>query len=74
MTFTVIAAAVVLIFSVGAFLIWIAMHTARRAGADAAERDQFREKSEQARKANEIDELVVRMSDADLDSELFDRG
>ena len=72
MTFAVIAAAVVLLFSLGAFLIWIAIRAARKAGADAAERDRFREKSEQARKANEIDEAVVCMSDSDLDGELRD--
>ena len=74
MSYAIIGASAIVILGLGAFLIGLAFRTARRAGADASERDHYREKSEQARKANEIDEDIVRLSDVDLDSELRDRG
>ena len=52
------------------FLIWLAFGYAKKAGQAAAERDQFKRKSEQARIANAIDEDVGRLSDDDLDREL----
>ena len=54
------------------FLIWLAFRMAQKGGRAGAERDHFQVKSEQASKANEIDEDVARLSDADLDRELRD--
>jgi hypothetical protein len=56
------------------FLVWLAFRYARRAGEAAAERDQFQVKSEQARRANEIDEDVARTPIADIDNELRNGG
>lgn len=55
------------------FLVWLAFHYARTAGAAGAQRDAFRAKSEQARRANEIDECVADLSDDQLDRELCER-
>ena len=58
--------------AIGIFLVWLAFRYARKAGEAGAERDQYRTKAEQGRKANEIDENVARLGDDDLDSELRD--
>jgi hypothetical protein len=57
----------------GVFLVWRAFRSERKRGVAEAQRDQFRKKSEQARRGNEIDENVARLSDDDLDSELCHR-
>ena len=54
------------------FLVWLGFRYARKAGEAGAQRDQALARSEQARKANEIDEDVRRLSDDDLDRELRD--
>lgn len=54
------------------FAIWLAFHLARRAGSAEAERDIFKLKAEQSRRANEIDEDVSCLSDERLDRELRD--
>lgn len=60
---------VVLLFVVG-----LAFHFVRKAGSAEAERDTFKVKSEQARRANEIDEDVACLSNDELDRELRDGG
>jgi len=55
------------------FLVWLAFHYARAAGEADAQRDAFKAKSEQARRANEIDESVSTLSDGQLDRELLER-
>ena len=64
----VIGSAVVVLCVMG----WLGFRYARRSGRAEAQRAHFQRKSEQARMANEIDEDVARMSDADLDRELRD--
>ena len=54
------------------FAVWLAFHIARKAGSAEAERDIFKLKAEQARRANEIDEDVASLSDEQLDRELRD--
>ena len=54
------------------FIVWIAFKTAEKKGRAEAEREQFQAKSEAATEAHEIDEAVLRLSDADLDRELRD--
>ena len=58
------------VVAVAMFLVWLAFRYARKAGEAGAERDHAMTKAEQARKANEIDEDVARLSDAGLDDEL----
>lgn len=55
------------------FIVWIALKSAERKGRADAERDRFLAESEAARRANEIDEDVMRLPDDELDRELFDR-
>ena len=55
------------------FLVWLAFRYARTAGEAAAQRDAFKARSEQARRANEIDESVSALSDDQLDRELLER-
>ena len=55
------------------FIVWIAFRSAERKGRADAERDRFQAASEAARRANEIDEDVMRLPDDELDRELFDR-
>ncbi len=50
-----------------------ALRVAKGSGRAEAERDYFEAKSEQARRANEIDEDVSGLSDNELDRELRDR-
>lgn len=54
------------------FIVWIAFRSAERKGWADAERDRFMAESETARRANEIDESVMRLSDGELDRELCD--
>ena len=70
----VITAVAAVILGLGAFLIWRAFAAERRRGAAEADRDHYQAKSEQARRANAIDEDVARLSDSDLDSELRGNG
>lgn len=54
-------------------VVWLACKAAESEGRSDAERDHLLERSETARRANEIDEGVKRLSDSDLDRELCDR-
>jgi hypothetical protein len=56
------------------FIVWLAFKNAEGKGRAEAERDHFQTESEEARRANEIDEAVIRLSDSDLDRELRDPG
>jgi hypothetical protein len=60
------------LFAVLAFIVWIGFKSAEKKGRAEAEREQFQAKSEAATEAHEIDEAVLRLSDADLDRELRD--
>lgn len=64
----VVGGAVVVLCVMG----WLGLRYARKSGEAEAVRAHLQRKSEQARLANEIDEDVARMSDADLDRELRD--
>jgi ABC-type nickel/cobalt efflux system permease component RcnA len=70
----IIAASAAVMLGLGAFLIWKALAAERKRGAAEAERDQYQTMTEQARRANAIDEDVARLSDPDLDRELRDGG
>ena len=70
--YAIIAAVAAVMLGLGAFLIWRAFAAERKRGEAEAERDHYQMKSEQARKANAIDEDVARLSDPDLDRELRD--
>ena len=70
MTILAIVGGAVVVFS---FLGWLAFRYVRKAGEAEAERKHFQAKSEQARRANEIDEKTGGMSVAQLDDELRDR-
>lgn len=59
------------LFLIGVVL--AAMRVAKSKGGAEAEKEHFQAKSEQARRANEIDEDVARLSDDDLTRELRDR-
>lgn len=72
--YVIVAAVAAVMASLGAFLIWRGFAAERKRGEAEAERDHYQTMSEQARRANEIDEDVVRLSDADLDRELRDGG
>lgn len=50
-----------------------AMRVAKDSGRAETEKKQLQVKSEQARQANEIDEVVARLGDDELDRELRDR-
>lgn len=56
------------------FAVWMAFHLVKKAGSVEAERDMFKMKSEQSRRANEIDENVATLGDEQLDRELRDGG
>ena len=70
MTAYALIGGVLLVFLV---IVWLAFRYSEGKGRAEAERDRHREMSEQARKANEIDEAIASLSDRDLDSELHDR-
>lgn len=70
--YAVIATVAVAVTGIGVFLVWNASRAERKRGEAEAQRARFQIMSEQARKANAIDEDVVRLSDADLDRELRD--
>jgi hypothetical protein len=53
-------------------VVWIACRIAEQKGRSEAERARHREETATARRANEIDEDVKRLPDADLDRELRD--
>lgn len=53
-------------------VVWIACRIAEQKGRSEAERERLREETATARRANEIDEDVKRLPDADLDRELRD--
>jgi len=72
--FAIVAAVAAVVLGLGAFLIWRALAAERKRGAAEAERDQHQTFSEQARRANAIDEDIACLSDSDLDRELRDSG
>ena len=55
------------------FLVWLAFRTAEGKGWAEAEKRHYQGISDQARKANAIDEATLSLSDDDLDRELRDR-
>ena len=55
------------------FFVWLAFRYAHAAGSADAERKAFKEQTEHARQANEIDEDVARLDDGELDRELYGR-
>lgn len=55
------------------FLVWLAFRTAEGKGRAEAEKRHYQGISDQARKANAIDEATLSLSDDDLDRELRDR-
>jgi hypothetical protein len=69
-TYAVIGGLVVILF----FLVWLAFRTAEGKGRAEAEKRHFQGMSDHARRANEIDENVLSLSDDRLDRELRDRG
>jgi hypothetical protein len=54
------------------FAVWLAFRLVKKLGSAEAEREIFKMKSEQTRRANEIDEAVAFLSDEQLDRELRD--
>lgn len=69
-SYAILGIVTIFVLTLGVFQIWRAFKSERERGRAEAERDQHRTNAERARMANEIDEDVIRMSDADLDSEL----
>lgn len=72
--YVVVGAIAAVALGIGVFLVRNAFRAARARGEAEAQRAQSQAKSEQARKANAIDEDVARLSDTDLDRELRDSG
>jgi hypothetical protein len=65
-TYAVIGGLVVILL----FLVWLAFKTAEGKGRVEAEKRHFQKMSDQARRANEIDEAVLVLPDDRLDREL----
>ena len=63
-----------LVGALGAFLIWMGFRYARKSGVSQARADGLEAGADAARKGQEIDEDVARMSDSDLDDELRGTG
>ena len=58
----------------GALVIWLGFRYARKAGAAQARADGLEAGADAARKGQEIDEDVSKLSDSDLDDELRGAG
>ena len=63
-----------LVGALGAFAVWLGFRYARKAGASQARADGLEAGADAARKGQEIDEDVARMSDSDLNDELRSAG
>jgi hypothetical protein len=73
-TAQIVAGAIIVFVALGGIALWLLVRQSRKLGGAEAERDQFQVKSEQARRANEIDEDVARTPIADIDNELRNGG
>ena len=69
-TWQFILAAAGIFIVLGGFTLWLLARNAMKRGEATKEAEQYKGWAEQARKANEIDEDVARLSDDDLDREL----
>ena len=65
---------IVLVGVLGGFVVWLALRYARKAGAAHARADGLEAGADAARKGQEIDEAVSKLSDSDLDDELRRAG
>ena len=63
-----------LVGALGAFAVWLGFRYARKSGAAQARADGLEAGAGAARKGQEIDEAVSKLSDSDLDDELRRAG